>query len=782
MATTSTRTADQAPAARVWVRVRGAVQGVGFRPFVFRLARELSLKGWVNNSAAGVTIEAEGPAPALEALLSRLVDEKPPNSIIEGMEHSFLDPCGFSGFEIRESAPGGDKTTLVLPDIATCPECLAELRDPAARRHRYPFTNCTHCGPRYTIIESLPYDRAATTMGRFEMCADCRREYADPSDRRFHAQPIACPACGPRLALWDREGKALAFGDAALAMAEEALRSGRVAAVKGVGGFHLMADSRSAAAVAGLRERKRRSEKPFAVLFPSLDSILEAAQAGDVEVRMLTSPEAPIVLLRRRPGKGAALCEGVAPGVPTVGAMLPSNPLHHILMADLGFPVVATSGNLSEEPLCVDEADALLRLGRIADVFLVHDRPIARHVDDSIARVVAGRPLLLRRARGHAPLPVRLDPPAGRKVPAVLATGGHLKNTVAVTVGDGVHLSQHIGDLGTQASSAAFESVLSSLTQLYGLAPQAIACDSHPDYASTRFAERSGLALTRVQHHLAHVLACMAENRLAAPVLGAAWDGTGYGPDGTVWGGEFLLIRPGGFSRAAHWRTFPLPGGETAVREPRRSAFGLLFEAFRNDPAGLEGLECLASFSGQERKLFGQMCLKGTGTPRTSSAGRLFDATAFLAGLREKNAFEGQAAMELEAAAEGFDGSGSYPVGLSAGPGPLVLDWEPLVRAILSDRAAKVPAGTISARFHRALADAIVSVARAAGVSKVVLSGGCFQNALLTETAVAGLAGAGFKPYWHQRVPPNDGGIALGQAAAAALGWKDAEKPSEEEH
>ncbi|MFA6318086.1 MAG: carbamoyltransferase HypF [Elusimicrobiota bacterium] len=772
------RTDLTAPKKRLWIQVRGAVQGVGFRPFVFRLAADLGLTGWVNNSPAGVTIEAEGPQAALETLLERLVDERPPNSVIEGRETAWLDPVPYAGFEIRPSAAGGAKTALVLPDIATCPACLAELRDPRDRRHRYPFTNCTHCGPRYSIIEGLPYDRPNTTMRGFAMCADCRREYEDPRDRRFHAQPNACPACGPRLELWDPAGRALSGGDAALRGAAEALSRGGIVAVKGVGGFHLMADARAEAAVRALRERKRRSEKPFAVLFPSMARLLSCAEASETERRLLAGPEAPIVLLRLRPGAGGSVCGLVAPGNPRVGALLPSNPLQHTLLGDLGFPVVATSGNLSEEPLCTDEREALERLAGIADLFLVHDRPIARHVDDSIVRSVAGRPILLRRARGYAPMPVRI-PTGGRPLPPVLAVGGHLKSAAAVTVADGVHLSQHIGDLGTLASAEAFEAVIASLTELYGLAPALAACDSHPDYGSSRYAERTGLPVLRVQHHLAHVLACMADNGISAPVLGVAWDGTGWGPDGTVWGGEFLLIRPDGFSRAAHWRTFPLPGGEAAAREPRRSAFGLLHEAFGTDPGRLRGLPRMESFTDRQFQLLSRMCLKGAATPRTSSAGRLFDAAAFLAGLRSVNAFEGQAAMELEAAAEGSSDGRAYPVALLRGPGPRVLDWEPMVRAMLADAAAMVPAGTMAARFHRGMADGVVLAAKAAGAARVALTGGCFQNALLTEETAARLRAEGFQPYWHQRVPPNDGGIALGQAAAAALGWKDAEHPTQ---
>ncbi|MBI5210557.1 MAG: carbamoyltransferase HypF [Elusimicrobia bacterium] len=760
---------------RLWVLVRGAVQGVGFRPFVFRLASDLGLAGWVNNSAQGVTIEVEGTCRALESFLARLVREKPPPAIIEGLEHCYLDPAAYRGFEIRESARGGAKTAVVLPDIAPCPACLREIADPRDRRHRYPFTNCTHCGPRYTIIEELPYDRPGTTMRRFALCPACRREYEDPADRRFHAQPNACPACGPQAAWWDGRGKVLAERDDALREAAAALRRGSVVAVKGAGGFHLMTDARDPQAVMRLRRRKRREEKPFAVMFPSVASAREHARMSDLEERLLLSPEAPIVLLRRAaPASTAPLADSVAPGNPEIGAMLPSTPLHHLLLADLGFPVVATSGNLSEEPICTDERDALSRLGAIADFFLVHDRPIARHVDDSVVRVMAGRAMTLRRARGFAPLPVRL----GRPLPAALCVGAHLKNAVAIAVQDGAHLSQHVGDLETVESYEAFQGVISSLSKLYDFKPDRVACDSHPDYVSTRHALSLGLPALRVQHHCGHVLSCMADNGLEGAVLGVAWDGTGYGPDGTVWGGEFLLVGEEGFVRAAHWRPFPLPGSEKAVREMRRSAFGLLYALFGGSLPAMEETGALRSFSPAGRGVLFGMCRRGVQAPLTSSVGRLFDAVSCLAGLRDAGAFEGQAAMELEHAADGFDTDERYPLAF-AGEDPVVLDWEPMVRAILADLRGGGAAGLVSARFHNTLAESVVETARRLRQERVALSGGCFQNKRLAETTIARLAAGGFKPYWHQRVPPNDGGIALGQSLAAALGWSDASKPLE---
>jgi len=750
------------PRERLRLAVRGAVQGVGFRPFVHRLAGELELDGWVRNDASGVMIEVEGSAEAVRTFLVRLPLELPPHAAVTGLEPTFLDAAGFSGFEIRPSA-GGAKTALILPDIAACAECLGEMRDPKNRRHRYPFTNCTHCGPRYTIVESLPYDRPNTTMKSFRMCAACQAEYDDPRDRRFHAQPTACPDCGPQVRLWDRSGNVLAQRDAAIRRAARALAEGRVLAVKGVGGFQLWADARDPAAVRALRERKRRREKPFALMVPDLAAARALCEVSAMEERLLASGEAPIVLLRRRPG--AAIDARVAPGNPWLGLMLPHAPLQHLLLQDFPFPVVATSGNLSEEPIATDELRAREDLGEIADLFLVHDRPIARPVDDSIVAVVEGREMVLRRARGYAPLPV----PAREELPRLLAVGGHLKSAVAVAHGRQVFVSQHLGDLSTERAYAAFTDAIASLSGLYGFAPEAVVCDSHPDYASTRHARGLGLPVVAVQHHHAHVLSCLADNGLEPPALGVAWDGSGWGPDGTVWGGEFLRVSPEGFVRAAHLRTFPLPGGEAAVREPRRAALGLLY-AF----AGARALEWdhlapVADFAPAPRAALGAMLARGLSSPATSSVGRLFDAVAALAGLRQTTTFEGQAAMELEHAAEGGSGE-AYPFPLDGE----VIDWEPMLRLLLADLRRGVPAADVSARFHDGLVSAIVAVAARTGERRVALTGGCFQNRLLLTRAIRRLRAEGFEPLWHQRVPPNDGGLALGQIAAAARVLKGA--------
>ncbi len=746
------------PRERVRIVLRGAVQGVGFRPFVYRLAHELRLDGWVSNTAAGVFVEAEGIHAQLAEFARRIEQDKPPLAVLQSMEVSWLDVCGLGPFEIRKSADTGAKTALILPDIATCAACLREIFEPRDRRYRYPFTNCTNCGPRFSIIEALPYDRANTSMRKFAMCRECEREYHDPRDRRFHAQPNACPRCGPRLALWDADGAVRAQDDAALIAALAAIRRGEVLALKGLGGFQLIVDARNESAVSRLRERKRREEKPFAVMVASLAYAQELCEVDPLEERLLLSPETPIVLLRLR--AGAALAASVAPGNPHCGVMLPYTPLHHLLLHSLGTPIVATSGNRSDEPICIDENEALERLRGLADLFLVHDRPIVRHMDDSVVRIMAGRELVLRRARGYAPLPVQLPSATG----PILALGAHLKNTVALGVGQNVFVSQHLGDLETQAAHEAFMRTVSDLPQLYGVTPERIACDLHPDYLSTKHATQLSAPIVAVQHHWAHIAACMAENELAPPLLGIAWDGTGYGTDGTIWGGEFLMVTASGFERFAHLRQFPLPGGNAVAKEPRRSQLGLLFELFGAEVWNRPDLT--GDFTSSELKPLRQMLAKGINTPITSSAGRLFDAVAALLGLRARSSFEGQAAMALEFSLDN-PGDDSYPFDLREGQ-PLIVDWGPMIMAILEDRGTQT-AAVISAKFHHTLAEMIVAIVLRSQQERVALSGGCFQNGYLTERTIARLTAAGIKPYWHQRIPPNDGGISLGQIFAATF-------------
>lgn len=743
------------------ILIQGLIQGVGFRPFVYRLADELNLAGWVVNSAQGVIIEVESSSDRLDIFIARLRHELPSHAAIQSLNWQSTVPTGQTGFEIRHSNHSGAKTALILPDLATCPECLAEIFDPTNRRYRYPFTNCTHCGPRFTIIHELPYDRPSTTMSTFEMCGECQAEYNSPLDRRFHAQPNACPKCGPQLALWDKSGTILAIHDEGLLATAETIRQGKIAAVKGLGGFHLMVDARNVDAVARLRTRKHRDEKPLALMYPTLEYIKAACEVSELENKLLTSAAAPIVLLRRT---GGDIAENVAPGNPYLGVMLPYTPLHHLLLHELNFPVVATSGNLSGEPICTDEYEALERLGEIADLFLIHNRPIARHVDDSIVRVAAGRELLLRRARGYAPLPVRL----AKSAPTLIAAGAHLKNTAAVTAGEQVFISQHIGDMDTAQAYDAYEHVIQDFQQLYDLHPTAVACDLHRDYRSTQYAESSGLPLIRVQHHYAHVLACMADNYLEAPVLGVSWDGTGYGTDGTIWGGEFLLVNNRAFDRVAHLATFRLPGGDLAVKEPRRSALGLLYALFGEDiPSDLPPMQ---SFSASELQLLKIALRQGINAPLTSSAGRLFDAVAALIGLRQRSSFEGQAAMELEFAQISVKTDRCYPFAVTeitseGAVSKRILDLK--LMAIIDEWRAGVPVGEISAVFHNTLAEMIVAIAQQVGEKQVVLTGGCFQNKTLLERTIDRLLAEGLQPFWHQRVPPNDGGIALGQVMAA---------------
>lgn len=753
------------------------MQGVGFRPFVYRLANEMRLSGWVLNSSQGVFIEVEGEQPDLDRFLVHLNSDKPPRSYVQGMETTVLDPCGYSGFEIRESDDAGEKSVFVLPDIATCPDCLKEISDPKDRRYRYPFTNCTNCGPRFSIIRSLPYDRSNTTMSKFQMCDDCRREFQDPSDRRFHAQPNACPKCGPHLDLRDNAGEIVASYHDALLGAARAVRRGEVLALKGIGGYQLIADAGNDEAVRILRARKNREEKPFALMFPDIETLNRYCDISELEESLVKSPEAPIVLLRRKKRSGSSIpssdeliSELVAPRNPYLGGMLPYSPVHHILMQELGFPVVATSGNISEEPICTDDTEAFAKLSRIADLFLVHDRPIERHVDDSVARIVGGRVQLVRRARGFAPFP--LDVQKETKI-SVLAVGGHLKNTIALNSGKNVFVSQHIGDLTTKEATSAFHKVISDFENLFEKLPAVIVHDNHPDYFSTRYAIDQSQRNIGVQHHLAHIAGCMAENRIVGNVLGVSWDGTGYGDDRTVWGGEFFLTNGKDYRRIGTFKSFRLPGGDTAVKEPRRSALGVLNEIYGPSLSEMHSLSPVMSFSANELGILLKMLSSGLNSPITSSVGRLFDAASSILGLRQRVSFEGQGAMELEFACDGVSSDESYPLSVeqrssdATSNGLLVIDWREMVKAIISDLDANVPVRLISVKFHNSLVNAIIEIAKRVGENKVIMSGGCFQNKYLTERAIVTLAQEGFSPYWNQRIPPNDGGISFGQIAYA---------------
>jgi hydrogenase maturation protein HypF len=752
---------------RFRVLVRGAVQGVGFRPFVYRRAQALGIGGFVGNAAEGLILEAEGDPGCVALLLEALRETPPPNAVVTAIETQEVAPCGDYSFIICPSLVSGARTAEILPDLATCNDCLRELFDPADRRYLYPFINCTRCGPRFSIIEDIPYDRARTSMRHFTMCEACRAEYDNPGDRRFHAEPIACPECGPQLALWSASGDTLAERHDAVLAAAAAVRQGQIVAAKGIGGFHLFADAGNEDAIRRLRLRKRREDKPFAVMFPTLAQVAASCRISPTEETLLNGPARPIVLLRRTAGQ---IAPSVAPGNPLLGALLPYAPFHHLLMHELGFPLVATSGNMTNDPIVTGEAEALGRLGGIADLFLVHDRPIVRPVDDSVVRVVCGRELILRRARGYAPSQFTVpDLPSG-----ILAMGGHLKTTVALSQGRSVVLSQHIGDLDSIEARAAHSRAAGDVTRLHGVQARCVVRDVHPDYASSIAAEAADLPVVAVQHHLAHVIACMAEHGIAPPVLGVAWDGTGYGPDGTIWGGEFLLVTEAGWRRVAHLRPFPLPGGEAAALEPRRTALGLLYKAFGEATFAMTALPSIASFSLQERNVLRAQLAGRIGTPLTSSAGRLFDAFAALCGLRQRASYEGQAAAELEWAADGFATGHRYDFAIRrarAEAAPQIVDWQPALEAALADCKSGVAPGAISEALHNGLTSAIVEVARLIGEQRVVLTGGCFQNARLSEAAVAALSASGCEPIWHRRAPPNDGGIALGQAVWA--GWEE---------
>jgi hydrogenase maturation protein HypF len=727
---------------RLRIILRGAVQGVGFRPFVYRLATELSLTGWVLNSSAGLVVEVEGPSEQLSRFEQRLEQERPKASVVTVRESAWLAAQGSTHFEILASDNDSGKTVNVLPDLATCADCREELFDSGNRRFEYPFTNCTNCGPRYTIVVDIPYDRPNTTMQKFTLCPACREEYENPADRRFHAQPNACPVCGPQL-------------DGSIEDAVEALLQGEIVALKGIGGFQLLADARNPNAVARLRQRKHREEKPFALMMPSLEVAGHYCEISPAEVQLLESQAAPIVLLQPKPGTDIA--PNVAHCSPYLGVMLPYSPLHHLLMQECRFPLIATSGNRSDEPIAIANDEATVRLKDIADHFLMHNRPIVRACDDSVVRLTRGRAGILRRARGYAPLGIRV----ARAVPAVLAVGGHLKNTVAIGIGQEVFLSQHIGDLETLEARGAFERAIDDLCRLYSFKPELVACDLHPDYASTHWAEKSGLPLIRIQHHQAHVAACAAENNLQEPYLGVSWDGTGYGLDGAIWGGEFFRVEENQFERIAHLRSFGLPGGDAAVREGWRSAASLVFEVDGTEQANPDATAQSAGKPRLDESKVRYMLEHGINVVPTTSVGRLFDAVASITGVAHRNRFEGQAAMLLENEVGPLRCEEAYP--LPSG------DWGPLILAVMADQRAGVPVPRIAARFHNALVEWILEVAASAGSKHVVLSGGVFQNRYLTERAAAALESRGFEVHTHQRVPPNDGGIALGQAVMTRM-------------
>ena len=748
------------------IEIAGIVQGVGFRPFIYRLATENNLTGFITNTAAGVSIEVEGSAEAVGSFLSRLPKEVPPLARITSMVVGDRPPNHDVDFRILPSRSGEERRVLIAPDVAICEDCLAELLNPANRRFRYPFINCTNCGPRYTIVRDIPYDRAKTSMAAFPMCAECQREYDDLRDRRFHAQPNACWNCGPHFELWGAEGLRRESEDP-IAEAARLLAAGDIVAVKGLGGFHLAVEALNEAAVARLRERKRRVEKPFAIMAATLADVDELSRLDDVSRDLLQSPAHPIVLLKKKQPEHVA--HSVAPFNRDLGVFLPYTPLHHLLFAERRFSaLVMTSGNISEEPIAIGNEEAVERLRGIADYFLVHDREILLRADDSVLRVAGGRGRQVRRSRGYVPAPVFLK----EELPPVLAVGGELKNTICLTRGREAFLSQHIGDLENLESYRFFESTVAGLKRILEIEPQILAYDLHPDYFSTGWAlEQEGMERVGVQHHHAHIASCMAENHVDGRVIGLALDGTGYGLDGNVWGGEVLVCDYCGFERLAHLQYIPMPGGSAAILEPRRMAISYLFHHFGRDFWDLN-IPFVRGLDRRRTETLLRLIERGINSPLTSSAGRLFDAVAAVAGVREHVNYEAQAAIELEAVIEDTGEGSGYPFAIRKEGSGWAIDTRPMFLALAQDTHDGVPTGVVSLRFHLGFVDVLARVAELVrertGLDGICLSGGSFQNCFLSERLPTCLEANGLQVFTHTEVPCGDGGISLGQAVIAA--------------
>jgi hydrogenase maturation protein HypF len=762
------------PPIRQRLGVTGAVQGVGFRPFVYGLARRYGLGGFVLNAPDGVTIEVEGPGAAVAAFQEALMREAPPLARVRTVTGTPLPTCGETGFAIRESGHAGARTVLVAPDAATCEACLAEMRDPDDRRRGHPFINCTRCGPRYTIIRDLPYDRARTTMAGFTMCAACRAEYEDPADRRFHAEPTCCPVCGPVAWLEDQAG-ARADTDDPVAEAGRMLAAGRIVAVKGLGGFHLACDAANPDAVTALRRRKERDRKPFAVMVRDVETARALAHLDTATERVLTGVERPIVLAPKRPG--APVAGLVAPASGDFGLMLPYTPLHHLLFDAAPPALVMTSGNHAHEPIAHENDDARERLAPLADALLLHDRPIHIRTDDSVVRPIAGAPRFLRRSRGVAPYPVDLPVATGGR--EILAVGPELNSAVCLTRDGQAFISHHIGDLEHLPARRAFEQAVEHLEGILQVRPGAVACDLHPGYASTRYAEAAGLPVVRVQHHHAHIASVLAEHGREGPVLGVSFDGLGWGEDASPWGGEFMVATLTTYERLGRFQPVPQPGGDAAARHPPRMAYAFLHEAF-GEAAGEVAEACLPALPGRERSVLARMLDHGLNCPPTSSAGRLFDAAAALLGLCDENTFHAEAPMALEAAATAASGPlTGWDTPLRAGDVPAI-DSPAIIRALVGDLRGGVPPGECAARFHETLARASVDICQRmrenTGVGVVALSGGVFANALLTGRLAGLLTGAGFEVLLNRLAPAGDGGISLGQAAVAAARIRTGER------
>jgi hydrogenase maturation protein HypF len=754
---------------RLRVEVRGIVQGVGFRPFVYRLAHKCHLSGWVRNTSGNVTIEVEGQERDINRFLTLLRQDAPPVAHVRDITTKTIPIKGGTGFSILGSKAKAGEYQPISGDIATCPECLGEIFDPDNRRYLYPFTNCTNCGPRFTIIKDIPYDRPLTTMRRFTMCPDCQAEYDDPLDRRFHAQPNACPRCGPSLQLTDGAGNPIA-SQGILQKTAKLLGKGNIIAIKGMGGFQLAGDATSRDTVVRLRERKRRPGKPFALMMASPEEIKKHCLVSPKEEELLLSAQSPIVLLKWRRG-ASNVVEEVAERNKYLGVMLPSTPLHHILLRYAARPLVMTSGNISEEPICKDNDEALRRLKGIADYFVLHNRDIYSRYDDSVYLVERDKARALRRARGHAPSPVVLP----FKTKQVLACGAEEKNTFCLTKDEYAFLSQHIGDMDNLETLEHFENTIELYKRLFRIEPEIIAHDLHPEYHATRYALKTGAAkglkTIAVQHHHAHIASCLVENGARELVIGVAFDGTGYGSDGRIWGGEFLVGDLQGFKRMAHLEYIPMPGGDSAIRKPYRMALGYLLTLLGRETS-LARLPIISRVPAAEVEIIARQLEQGLNAPLTSSAGRLFDAVSALAGVRGEIEYEAQAAIELEMLApDDTTRCNAYPFTVAPENGMLVIRLGELIAAVVNDVAGGTPAPVISGRFHRTVASIITSTCRLiadkTGINSVALSGGVFQNRLLFNLAIDGLEKEGFKVFSHQTVPCNDGGIALGQAAVA---------------
>ena len=762
------------PVIRTQYKITGIVQGVGFRPFVYRIAHDLDLTGWVRNTPAGVEIEVQGAIDRLNAFEDALQNKLPPLAVVTSRTSSDIVAIDGERFFTILASGTGRADIQIAPDAAVCSDCLREMNDPSDRRYRYPFITCTNCGPRFSIITGTPYDRPKTTMAGFPLCPDCRSEYENPLDRRFHAQPIACHVCGPQVRLLTSAGEQITTHDEAVTRSVELLESGAILAIKGIGGYHLAVDASNHAAVDRLRARKKRDEKPFAVMVASLAAARELALMSDMEERLLSSPEAPIVIVKKR--ASTPLSPLIAPNNGWLGLMLPYAPLHHLLFAShpssltphhLLTALVMTSGNISDEPVVFEDHVALTSLAEIADYFLLHDRPIHIRCDDSVMRVFQDQPLFYRRARGYAPRAVTLPFP----VPPLVATGAELKNAICLADGDRAVLSQHIGDLQNIPTFDSFVHAVTHLSDTLEIKPELIVCDLHPDYLSSRFAGDSGLPCVQVQHHHAHMASCMAENNLDGRVIGIIFDGTGFGPDGTIWGGEFLVGDYDGYHRAGHFRPVPMPGGDAAVREPWRMTMAYLFQALGDDVFLIDH-PVARILPESEQSLFALMLRRGINSPLTSSCGRLFDAVAALLNLRHFVSYDGQGAIELEAVAELADQVECYSYNVvSSNDAPLQLDFSPLLTDIVHDISNGVEDSIIAHRFHQTVASAAVDIclriSDSTGLDRTILSGGVFQNRLLSEMIYTALVNRGLQVFTHRLVPPNDGGIALGQAAIA---------------